>query len=404
MHYSFGDFVLDAETGELRRSGDVVALRRQTFRLLQLLIERAPALLSRDTLLDEVWGRTALAPNAVPQAISELRRALGDDAQSPQYIETRHRRGYRFLAKVQLHSGPRIEVATADFAQPVEEFVPPGSIARARRHSLVAWALLACAAFIAAWGVPHFFPKSDVSTTTTSLPRASALVLGALPVDPDVPPWIAPTALELFAQHLADSRLRLLRSDALGLADSTQDVRWQHQAHDLLGADHAIGGRWRIAGDGHLILDLSVVDLADGQVIASRRIEGAQENLDELVAEAGSVIAAALRIPPLDDREGKSVIRAQDGADLWSGLKAIDEGHAEQAAATMAELHGRLGKPEWMEAALIKAYVQAGDRESATALLDARLARNVSSCLGQLFGGLVDPDGLWWFVGDWLRS
>ena len=383
MRYSFGDFVLDAETGELLRSGEVVALRRQTFRLLQLLIERAPALLSRDTLLDEVWGRTALAPSAVPQAISELRRALGDDAQSPQYIETRHRRGYRFLAAVQLDNGPRVEVATVEFIEPVVELVPPSAISGARRPWLIASALLACAVLMAAWAVPNFLRKIDATTAVTVAPRASALVLATLPADPGVAPWIAPAALELFGQHLADSRLRLLRSDALGLADSAQDARWQHQAHDLLGADHAVGGRWHAETDGNLVLDLSVLNLADGQVVASRRIQGKAENLDTLVAEAGSVIASALRIAPLDDSTDKQKIGAEDGAEYWAGLTAIDTGNAEQAAATLAALHERLGKPQWIEAALIKAYVQAGDHDSAIALLDARLARQHPLPLGE---------------------
>ncbi len=384
MRYLFGDFILDAETGELLRSGEVVVLRRQTFRLLQLLIERAPALLSRDTLLDEVWGRTALAMNAVPQAISELRRALGDDAQSPQYIETRHRRGYRFLATVCLESESVVDASAHESAVPASTSAPEpvdGSLAKRRR-----WPAIAAAAagilLIAGWTFYQYFPAKN-STMASGAERASSLVLAVLPAQASVPPWVAPTALELFGQHLSDSRLRLLRSDALGIADGAQDTRWQHQAHDLLGADHAIGGRWRVEGDAGLVLDLSVINLADGVVVASRKIQGRQDNLDAIVAEAGSVIAAALRIAPLDVNEGKQNIQVQDGADYWSGVSAISAGNAEQAAATLAALHERLGKPQWMEAALIKAYVQAGDRHSAVALLEARLTNEQDLPLGE---------------------
>ncbi len=382
MRYSFADFVLDVETGELLRSGEVVALRRQTFRLLQLLIERAPALLSRDTLLDEVWGRTALAPNAVPQSISELRRALGDDAQSPQFIETRHGRGYRFLASVQRDNTPSVNGVLGEKASVISEPLPSDSKRVKTKRWLAYAATFICILVVAGWLVSRYQPAADSATATTSV-RSGTLVLAVLPADAGVPPWVAPAALELFGQHLADSRLRLLRSDALGFANSEQDQRWQLQSHDLLGADHALGGRWRVEAGGNLILDLNVVNLADGQVIVSRKIEGSQEDLDALIAEAGSVIAAALRIAPLGDRRDKQSIRAQDGADYWNGLSAIDAGHAEQAAATLTALHERLGKPQWMEAALIKAYVQAGDRDSAIALLDGRLARQQTLPLGE---------------------
>lgn len=382
MRYSFGDFVLNAETGELLRSGEVVVLRRQTFRLLQLLIERAPALLARDILLDQVWGRTALSPNAVPQAISELRRALGDDPQSPQYIETRHRRGYRFLATVRVEDEPAVDasagksVVTAAASDTVYR-----SLDKHRRWPAIA-ATAVCVVLVAAWAFSRNYPANH-STMASGAERASSLVLAVLPSEANVPPWVAPTALELFGQHLADSRLRLLRSDALGFADGAQDTRWQHQAHDLLVADHAVGGRWHVDDESNLVLDLSVVDLANGQVVASRRIQGRQENLDALVSEASSVIASALRIAPLDNSDSKQNIQAQDGADYWNGVTEISQGNSEQAASTLAALHERLGKPQWMEAALIKAYVQAGDRHSAVALLEARLTREQELPLGE---------------------
>ncbi|MGB0132803.1 winged helix-turn-helix domain-containing protein [Dokdonella sp.] len=382
MRYQFGEFVLDAETGELLRSGEVVALRRQTFRLLQLLVERAPALLSRDTLLDEIWGRSALSPNSVPQSVSELRRALGDDAQAPQYIETRHGRGYRFLATVRCEGGADDDAPAIVSSLPEPAAAEPeAESANMRRWPAIGVAVAVCL-LIVIWAGTRLFHE-DAAPAVAESERAGTLVLAVLPAEAGVPPWVAPAALELFGQHLADSRLRLLRSDALGLADGGQDVRWQHQAHDLLGADHAVGGRWRVDGEANLVLDLNVIDLADGQVLASRRVQGGQDDLDTLVAEAGSVIAAALRMAPLDDSDSRRVIRAKDGSDYWAGLSAINEGHAESAAMTLTALHERLGKPRWMEATLIKAHVQAGDRESAIVLLDGRLDREQSLPLGE---------------------
>lgn len=101
MAYRFGPFQLDPRTGALSGPEGPIPLRRQAFRLAEVLLARAPELLERDVLLDLVWGRTALSPNALPQTISELRHALGDDAHHPRFIETVHRRGYRFVCGVE---------------------------------------------------------------------------------------------------------------------------------------------------------------------------------------------------------------------------------------------------------------------------------------------------------------
>lgn len=98
--YRFGAFTLDLRREHLLGTDSTRVLRRKTFATLRLLLEAAPALVTLDRLLDEVWGRHAISASAVPNVVAELRRALGDDARSPRYIETRHRRGYRMLAPV----------------------------------------------------------------------------------------------------------------------------------------------------------------------------------------------------------------------------------------------------------------------------------------------------------------
>lgn len=106
MGFRFGPFQLDPRTGILSGPEGPIPLRRQAFRLAEVLLEHAPELLAHNTLLDEVWGRTALSANALPQTISELRHALGDDAHHPRFIETVHRRGYRMICPVD-HVAPQ---------------------------------------------------------------------------------------------------------------------------------------------------------------------------------------------------------------------------------------------------------------------------------------------------------
>ncbi len=77
-----------------------IALRPMTFSVLRALVDAAPAILSREALQRLVWGHQALSESALAQSITELRAALRDDRDAPKFIQTRHRRGYQFVATV----------------------------------------------------------------------------------------------------------------------------------------------------------------------------------------------------------------------------------------------------------------------------------------------------------------
>lgn len=111
--WCFGGFRLDLAREELVGPHGVRILRRKAFATLRRLLEAAPALVTLDQLLDDVWGRHAISPSAVPNVIVELRQALGDDARAPRFIETRHRRGYRIVLPVTLESATRTATGVA---------------------------------------------------------------------------------------------------------------------------------------------------------------------------------------------------------------------------------------------------------------------------------------------------
>lgn len=100
MGYRIGEFELDTRRELLLGPSGPVPLRRLLYHLLLLLARRAPAVVGHDELLDALWGPQALSPGVVPQTVSELRRALGDDPRRPRLIATRHRRGYALIAPV----------------------------------------------------------------------------------------------------------------------------------------------------------------------------------------------------------------------------------------------------------------------------------------------------------------
>ena len=97
MRLRFGPFIFDRALGRLSGDEGEIRLRPKTSELLGVLLERAPELVSHDELVEGVWQGRALSDAVLAQAISELRGALGDDARHPRFIETMHRRGYRFI-------------------------------------------------------------------------------------------------------------------------------------------------------------------------------------------------------------------------------------------------------------------------------------------------------------------
>jgi DNA-binding winged helix-turn-helix (wHTH) protein len=104
QRYRFGVFEADAATGELRRQGMRVKLNAQPFQVLLMLLERPRQLLTRDEISRELWpdGTFVDYEHGVNSAVNRIREALGDTAGSPRFVETLARRGYRFLAPVEL--------------------------------------------------------------------------------------------------------------------------------------------------------------------------------------------------------------------------------------------------------------------------------------------------------------
>lgn len=95
----FDQFDLDETNACLKRNGKAVALAPTPFNLLCELARRPGHLLTKDSLLDAVWGHQFVSESVLKTAISDLRSALGDSPRTPRFIETVSRRGYRFIAE-----------------------------------------------------------------------------------------------------------------------------------------------------------------------------------------------------------------------------------------------------------------------------------------------------------------
>ena len=104
--WHFGPFVADRLRYRVVRGDEVVELTPKLLDLLFHLVDRAGVLVTKEELLDALWPGANVTDNALTQAVSELRQALGDDAGDPRYIKTVARRGYRFIAPVAADSTP----------------------------------------------------------------------------------------------------------------------------------------------------------------------------------------------------------------------------------------------------------------------------------------------------------
>ena len=98
--YRFGPYTLDPAAYRLLRDAEVIQLSPKIIDLLLYLVARQPALVSKEDLFKALWPDVAVTDNALTQAVSELRQALGDDPSKPTYVQTVARRGYRFIAPV----------------------------------------------------------------------------------------------------------------------------------------------------------------------------------------------------------------------------------------------------------------------------------------------------------------
>jgi DNA-binding winged helix-turn-helix (wHTH) protein len=99
---AFDPFVLDPVAGRLYGRSGAVPLTPKAFALLEYLAANPGRLLTKHELLDELWPRAYVTDGVLKVCIREIRRALDDDARTPRFIETAHRRGYRFIAPVEL--------------------------------------------------------------------------------------------------------------------------------------------------------------------------------------------------------------------------------------------------------------------------------------------------------------
>lgn len=249
VSYRFGPFTVDATAYRLLRDGSVVPLSPKIIDLLLYLVARQSALVPKDELFTALWPDVAVTDNALTQAVSELRQALGDDPSKPTYIQTVARRGYRFVA-------------------PVESVAAEGDAPAAR---------------------PAVEPPSGRVPTTAVLDFANVSNDPALA-------WLSSGIAETVTNDLrAAASLRII--DRVRVVEAVRRV-----GNDLsalradLHVDLAVVGSFQRAGD-RLRITARVVDAASGEALSDAKADGLLEDVfelqDRIVAQFGDTLGTA---------------------------------------------------------------------------------------------------------------
>lgn len=197
--FRFGVFEADERTGELRKQGRRLTLQGQPLQVLLLLIEKPGELVTRTDIQRRLWpdGTFVDFDHGLNTAINKIREALGDSASSPRFVETLARRGYRFIAPVEV---------MGEKAEPGEENLAAREIRAQASLKEAASALTlteAASASVASSGpaiaaIPPGEPRAANSNATDPAPSASAKTRSLLASEEDLPPASRPLVRTLF--------------------------------------------------------------------------------------------------------------------------------------------------------------------------------------------------------------
>ena len=251
--FRFREFTLDPDRRTLTRDGEAIDLPERAFAVLMELVRRAPEVVGKEELVDAAWPGIAVVEDNLVQAVHLIRTALGGDSRHPRFVQTVHRRGYRFIAPVE-----RVEAARVTAGKPVAATTPR----KTRRSRTVVVGLLAAVALFVILRYSGIMAGDDVSGPVR-VSSLAVLPLENLSEDIDQ---------EYFADGMTDALItELARLDDLDVISRTSVMRYKKtrltvpQIAAELGVDAVVEGTVTRSGDRVRVI-AQLVDAEDRHV------------------------------------------------------------------------------------------------------------------------------------------
>jgi len=282
---SFGVFDMDLQSGELRKHGLRIRLQRQPFEVLALLIERAGDVVSREELQQKLWPANTFVDfdHGLNKAINKIRDALGDSADTPRFVETVARRGYRFVADVKVSAPASVTPSNPA----VDSAAPPEP--RGRRWNWVAAAILAV---VFATGALAWVLRS-VTRAQPAIRSLAVLPLESLSSDP---------SQDYFADGMTDELITELgRISALRVISRTSVMAYKHTRKPLreiareLNVDAVVEGTVLRSGD-VVRITAQLIDGTSDRHLWSDSYQGELRNTLTLQNSVARAIAGQIRV------------------------------------------------------------------------------------------------------------
>lgn len=335
----FGVFEVDLRAAELRKHGVRIKLQEQPFQILSLLLEHPGEVVTREELREKLWPAHTFVDfdRSLNKAMTKLRAALGDSADSPRYVETIPRHGYRFLAPVYLppseaahgngtgdelnknlisRNGKNSAPKELEHAVRIMDLRTPTG--KRRFYGLLAAVAMAVAGIGIYLRVSQRIVLSGSSSTVS--PRRSVAVLGFTNLSGDPKEAWLSTAFSdwlttelsageqvraIPAESIARMKMELSMPDMVSLGrESLIGIRKN------LGTDYVVVGSFAMVGrkpDGQIRLDLRLQDTQTGETIGAISESGTEAHLLDLVSRAGQHLREKLGVRAVTREEAAEV-------------------------------------------------------------------------------------------------